>query len=179
MLPELGRIGPVVIHTYTVLLDVAFLVGLIALARRGLHTDQNPAAWVDVGLIALLGGIMGGRAAHVAVHWSYFSNHLGETYRVWLGGLDWHGAVAGGIPGLLLGARLRGVGWVDVLDVMSWVLPVGSILGSLGCLMSRCGYGREVATLADYPLVIASELPDIYGIVAPRLNSQLFAMAAG
>src|SRR5690606_38377072 len=41
---------------------------------------------------------------------------------------------------------------------------------------ANCGFGAEVNTLANYPPLVVAELPDVYGIPAPRYNTQLFGL---
>ena len=176
MLPELGRIGPVVLRTYTLLLDLAILVGLGLLALFGHFSGEKPSRWVDAGLGAIAGGIVLGRLGHVAIHWAYFSEHMVEIAQVWRGGIDWHGAVVGGLAALAVGCRLLGLNFRAVTDALSFILPMGAALTYSGCLMVSCGHGREVASLADYPRFLVAELPDLYGVVAPRLASQLYGV---
>lgn len=179
MKPYFGNLGPIPIGSYTVLLDLAIIAGLVVLAWRGQRREGRPGAWVDAGLAALVAGVIGGRLGHVAIHWAYFVEHPAEIYRIWQGGLNWHGAIASGLVGLLVTARLRGVDWRGALDALAFVLPVGVALTFGGCLLARCAYGREVASLADYSGLVAAELPDLYGLVAPRLLSQGFGIALG
>ncbi len=179
MAPQLGHIGPITIWTYTILLDIAVVAGLITLAVRGQRLNHRPSAWLDAGLLALAGGLIGARLAHVGLYWAYFSEHLDETYRLWLGGLDWHGAMLGGLLGLALGCRWRRVAWRQALDVLALLLPLGAGLAWGGCLAAACAYGQEIPSLAGYPVFIAAELPDLYGIVVPRLMSQVFGIALG
>ncbi len=176
MMPELGQVGPFVLRSYTILLDAAMLLGLGSLAWKGYRTDRRPAAWVDAGLVALAGGIIGGRLSHVAIHWAYVSEHITDIIRVWQGGLDWHGAVIVGLAGLYLGCRLRRTDWRHVTDSLSTVLPAGAALVYAACLSSRCAYGREVPSLAGYPPLVVAELPDLYGLVLPRLSSQFLGI---
>jgi phosphatidylglycerol:prolipoprotein diacylglycerol transferase len=176
MLPDF-RVGQTIIRSYALMLDVAIIVGLLLLGVFGaLNDDQRPAAWVDAGLGALVGGIVGGRLGHVGIHWQYFAEHPEAIVKVWQGGLDWHGAALGGLLALLLVCRVRGAGFRQVSDALAFILPMGAALTYTGCLMVSCGHGREVASLADYRPPIALELPDLYGVVAPRLASQLYGV---
>jgi len=179
MKPYLGSIGPIRLSTYTLLLDLAILAGLALLTWQGKRQDNRPNAWLDAGLVALIGGVIGGRLGHVGIHWAYFSEHPNEIYRIWLGGLDWHGAVAFGLIGLVLMARLRGLNVQALLDVLAFALPLGAALTFGGCLLARCAYGREVSSLADYPTWMAAELPDLYGVSVPRLLSQGYGIVLG
>jgi phosphatidylglycerol:prolipoprotein diacylglycerol transferase len=178
MLPDF-RIGPtIIIRSYALMLDVAIIVGLLLLGVFGaLEDDERPAAWVDAGLGALVGGIIGGRLGHVGIHWRYFAEHPEGIVKVWQGGLDWHGAVLVGLLALLLVCRIRGVNTRQISDALAFILPMGAALVNTGCLMVSCGHGREVASLADYRSPIVLELPDLYGVVAPRLASQLYGVA--
>src|SRR5690606_12168503 len=93
------------------------------------------------------------------------------------GGLDWHGAVIGGLVGLAAAARWRKLALRDMLDAFAPALPLLAFAGWLGCWGAVCGYGAEVDTLAHYPAFAAAETRDVYGLVAPRYNTRVFGMA--
>jgi phosphatidylglycerol:prolipoprotein diacylglycerol transferase len=176
MLPDF-RIGQIIIRSYALMVDVAIVVGLLLLGVFGALDDESrPAAWVDAGLGALVGGIIGGRLGHVGIHWQYFAEHPEGIIKVWQGGLDWHGTVLVGLLAMLLVCRIREVSFRQISDVLAFILPMGAALAYTGCLMVSCGHGREVTSLADYSPPIALELPDLYGVVAPRLASQLYGV---
>lgn len=179
MMPTLGQFGPITLRTYALLLDCAILVGLMTLAWQGWRLDREPAYWLDTGLGALVAGLVAARAGHVAIHWSYFSEHRGEMFEFWHGGLDWHGAILGGLIGLTVVARLRKLNFQQVSNTLVWVMPIGVMLVYVGCLMGSCAHGREVRSLADYPAPLVAELPDLYGVVAPRFTSQLYGALLG
>lgn len=176
MYPEVGHIGPITIRTYTLLLDLAILIGLVMLAWWGQHTDGKATQWVDNGLLALVGGIIGGRLEHVAIHWAYFAEHPLEILQIWNGGLGWHGAVILGLASLAVGCKVTRVRFAALAGVLSLALPLGAALTYTGCLMNNCGHGREVASLVGYPPFLVAELPDTYGTVTPRLASQLYGV---
>jgi phosphatidylglycerol:prolipoprotein diacylglycerol transferase len=158
MLPDF-RIGQIIVRSYALMVDVAIVVGLLLLGVFGaLDDEKRPAAWVDAGLGALVGGIVGGRLGHVGIHWQYFAEHPENIIKVWQGGLDWHGAALGGLLALLLVCRIREVSFRQISDALAFVLPMG-------------------AALAYTHPPIALELPDLYGVVAPRLASQLYGVA--
>ncbi len=161
------------------LLAAAILVGLAMLAWQGWRTEKRANAWIDAGLLALMGGIVGGRAVHVAIHWPYFSDHVVEAIQVWHGGLDWHGALLTGLAVLALACRWRQVIWRQATDALAFALPAGAVLVYTGCLADRCAAGRAVDSLAGYAPLVVAELPDLYGLVQPRFNSQLFGIVLG
>lgn len=179
MQPTLGEIGPITLRTYTLLLDLALLVGLGSLAWRGWRVEDEPARWLDAGLTAIVAGLVAGRLGHVAIHWAYFIHHRNEIAQFWQGGLDWHAALLGGFLGLVGYCSVRRLSLRLLADTLALPIAFGSALVWTGCLLASCGYGAEVRTLADYPAPIVAEWPDLYGIVAPRFASQLYGALLG
>jgi phosphatidylglycerol:prolipoprotein diacylglycerol transferase len=166
-------IGPVTLPTFTFALVFAILASAgVALYRA----RENRGELADAYLAALVGGVIGARAGHVLLNWDYFAYNQNEIWRISSGGLDWHGAVIGGLVSLYLAARWHRLSWRDLLDSLVLILPVIALAGWWGCMAANCGYGIEVDTLANYPALIVAEVPDVYGIPAPRYNTPFFGM---
>ena len=173
MNPILVEAGPFTLRAYTAWLSVGMLLGLGAIAWAARRYASNaPVRWLDVALAALAAGIVGARALHVALEWAYFADHRAEIWRVWK---------VAGVAGRADARRPRRAGddaparvplgsWTDALAV-AW--PLGMIGAWGGCRAAGCGYGHEVRTLADWPAWAVAELPDVYGVIAPRLDVQL------
>ncbi len=182
-MPELfTTIGPWRWPTFMLATALAILITLVG---AGWTLRRSGIGWgrlADAGLGALLGGLVGARLGHVLLHWDYFSNQMDEARNLAGGGLDWHGAVLGGLLGLWLALSLRArldqqpVGFARLLGALSPALPLIGLGAWYGCLAAGCGYGREVDTLASVPGWSAAELVDVYGIVAPRFATPFFGM---
>ncbi len=92
----------------------------------------------------VFGGIVGARAYHVVDLWDYYSQNLGEIVAVWHGGLGVFGALVGGLVGLAAFAKKKKVGkkeWLKWLDVASFGLPVGQVIGRWGNFFNQELYG--------------------------------------
>lgn len=172
--------GLIRVNSYTVFLAVALLVGLAALTMTGRtqHTTWRPGARVDAALGGLVGGLVLGRLGHVMLSWSYFATHTDEITHIGSGGLNWHGALIGGLIGLVLVGRWRGLRIAALLDDLTPLLPVFALAAWYGCWAWACGYGAEVDTLANHPAFTVTEARDIYGIVAPRYHTHRFGLIA-
>ena len=171
MLNTYTTLGPLTLHTYTLLLAAGIIIG----AALGLRRTFS-AALMDVCLGALAGGLLLARGFHVVLNWAYFAYAPTEIIRWGSGGLDWHGAVWGALAGAALVARWRGVALR--FDLFALALPVIALAGWLGCWAAGCGYGAEVDTLARYSPLLVAIAPDIYGIPAPRYRTHLFGVVA-
>lgn len=156
----------------------------------GDKTNSNPlksggraGVWFDLALAALAGAIVGGRAGYVLLLWHVYAGEWARIVDVRAGGLDWHGALIGGLIALALGWRVRARGriaWARVSGAAAFALPVVLLAGWIGCAQAGCASGAEVRTLADHPAWAVTWARDAYGIDAPRYNTPLFgAVLAG
>jgi phosphatidylglycerol:prolipoprotein diacylglycerol transferase len=160
--------------------SLALVVGIALSVGIGVrHMHLRLGAFMDVMLGSLVGAVVGARIIHVLLNWAYFADNLNEAVRPSAGGLDWHGALIGGLLGLALASRWRKLSLHDLLDALAPALPLLAFAGWLGCWGAVCGYGAEVDTLANYPAFAAAETRDVYGIIVPRYNTQVFGMALG
>ena len=91
-------LGNIPIYLYSLLMGLGVFVGLTWVARR----SSPETAWrnVEAGLWGLAFGLVGGRAAYVALAWSYYQEHPLEAFQIHLGGVVWFGTLGGGLLGL-------------------------------------------------------------------------------
>jgi phosphatidylglycerol:prolipoprotein diacylglycerol transferase len=174
VLPVLAQIGPFTFYTYTILIDAGLVVALVALylqAPTGLGWR-----WVDLGLAAIVGGLIGARLLYVAVNADYYLPHIDEVVQVWQGGLSWLGAPAGALLGAWLVARRRQDSLWPLLDALALPFGLLSLLAWGGCLAAGSAYGYAV-TPGQYPAWFVSQTPDIFGLVAPRFPTQALGLA--
>ena len=171
MYPTLFSIGRLNIASYTVLLDLGLVLGLALTYWEGKRQLGNGTLALDLGLWAVIGGIIGGRMGYVAANWSAFSEDWGSIVRIWEGGLSFHGAYLGGLLALFVFAEFQRAGESPVSfwqwgDVVTPGLALGITFGWAACLMAGCAYGHLGEGLG------CAILPDIYGIEAPRFATQ-------
>ena len=124
---------------------LVILVGIVAavlianarLTRRG----AEPWVIVDVGIWAVLLGIIGARLYHVFTHpddyfgpgknvWNPFEP--GSIWAIWEGGVAIFGALIGGAIGVWIGCRITGLRFWSVADALAPGLLVAQAFGRLG-----------------------------------------------
>lgn len=135
MYPTLFSIGDFNVASYTVLLDLGLILGLLVTYLEGKRQLGNGTTALDLGLWSVIGGILGGRIAYVLANWRIFSEDWVSAFRIWEGGLAFHGAILGGLLVLALFAGFQG----------------GGVLRAAVYLVAFRGSGRRLATerLAD------------------------------
>lgn len=165
MTPILGRIGPYLLYSYTVLLNLGILAGLGVTAWRARRRPLP--GWPDAALAALVGGLIGGRAGFVVAQWAYFGERPSAIWRLWQGGYTYHGALLGGLLGLWLWSRWHKRSAPSYADLLVPALALANAFGWLACWYHGCAYGRET-TLGPFALAA----PDEYGLFAVRYATQ-------
>lgn len=176
MHPTLFSIGSLNIPTYTVLLDLGLILGLVLTYFEGKRALNNGTLALDAALWAIVGGIVGGRIGYVMANWRVFNEDWARAIRIWEGGLSFHGALLGGLLVLILFAQLhqkeeRPVSFWQLADVITPGLGLGIAFGWAACLMGGCAYG---ALGEGFGFAI---LPDIYGVEASRFAAQAVGLA--
>lgn len=177
MHPILFRFGSTIIHTYTILLDVGLICGLVVACLEGKRRGIAPERIVDAALWAVGAGIAGGRTGYVLANQEYFAENFREAFYLWEGGLAFQGAFLAGLLTLFLYSVSRKLPLLALADTAALGLALGQVFGWLGCLMSGCAYGLESHGTASILARLSLDLPDVYGISAPRFATQPLASA--
>ena len=174
MHPILFRFGSIIIYTYTILLEVGLVCGLGVACLEGKRRGVAPERIVDAALWAVVAGIVGGRVGYVLANQEYFAENFGEAFYIWEGGLAFQGAFLTGLLALFLYGAYYKLSLLVLADTAALGLALGQVFGWLGCLMGGCAYGLE-SHGATFLARLSLDLPDIYGISAPRFATQLLA----
>ncbi len=177
MHPILLRFGSVIIYTYTVFLDVGLVCGLVVACLQGKRRGIVPERIIDAALWTMIAGIAGGRVGYVLANREYFAENFREAFYVWEGGLTFQGAFLAGLLALFLYSAYHKLPFLALADAAAPGLALGQVFGWLGCLMSGCAYGLESHGATSILAHLSLDLPDIYGINAPRFATQPLASA--
>lgn len=130
------------LNLFTLILALGAGFGLLWVAASAPKAQR--LHWLIAGWTVLLGALMGARIGFVVEHLPYYSKHLNEIPQFWLGGLNWQGALAGGLiaPPLIASA----VHWkLELVEehLSRLVMPLG-IAGWAGLWVSGLGYGTKL-----------------------------------
>lgn len=167
----LARYGPFFLYSYSVLMGLGALAALGVTAVLGRRVARP--GWFDGVLAAAVGALLAGRVVFVWLNAEYFAENPFEAWQLWLGGLNYHGALLGGLAGLWalmsLGARLARRPFYDYAGLLAPGLALLAAFGWAACRFEGCAYGLP----APAGLLVA-DLPDDLGVLALRYRTQLF-----
>ncbi|MEI6055643.1 MAG: prolipoprotein diacylglyceryl transferase [Lentisphaerota bacterium] len=139
ILPEINpvafKIGFLSIHWYGIMYLLGFLAAWFFGIKRskrikGLWKSENISDLIFYGMVGVL---LGGRLGYVIFYnLSFYLNHPLDIFKVWDGGMAFHGAVIGVIIGFILFARKTGKNLFQVGDLILPTVPIGIGLGRIG-----------------------------------------------
>lgn len=187
--PVLFQIGPLAIRWYALAYVAGILLGwryAILLSRNlklwgGRQPTLNAAQIDDLILWVTLGVIVGGRLGYVLF---YFPSMLWEeplnVFKVWEGGMSFHGGLLGVSLAMALFARANKLDIFRVADHVAPAVPIGLFFGRIANFINGELWGRTT----DVPWGVRfcnQTIMDAYGFCpagdVPRHPSQLYEAA--
>ncbi|HNQ24116.1 MAG TPA: prolipoprotein diacylglyceryl transferase [Phycisphaerae bacterium] len=147
MYPELPFSLPfgITIKTYGLCVMVGFLTATWFTMRRAQRVKCDPDLVLNLCFLALIFGMIGARVFFVIHYWesqfAHVPNRLLAIVDIREGGLEFLGAVLGGVPALLVYLRLKRASMRVYLDLFAPSLMWGLALGRIGCFFNGCCYG--------------------------------------
>lgn len=140
MYPILFRIGSFPVHTYGVVMIIAFLVGLLIARKRALKYGISPNKLSDMAFITLIAGVLGARILFLIQEpprdWH-------EYFSLQFAGLTSFGGLIGGAIAVIWWAKKSKTPLRALLDVLGPPLLVAHAIGRVGCLLNGCCFGGE------------------------------------
>ena len=175
MFPVLIKVGPVTIHTYGLMIAIAFLLGLWLALRQAVREGLPKDKITDVGFYALFAGIIGARVFFIATNWQYFSGHPLDMIKIWEGGLVFYGGVIVAAPVAIWYARKQGLSLWQTADIWAPSIAIGHAIGRLGCFCAGCCYGKPT----DLPWAVTFTSPESLAIRGVPLHpTQIYESGA-
>ena len=145
MYPKIIELGPITLHSYGLLLALAFLSATALLAGLG-ERDKIPRnrAW-DLGFVVIISALLGAKVLMVLTNLEYYAAQPSRFLSLgfWQAG----GAYFGGLIGAVAGSywymsRSSDMHFWPVADAAAPSIALGQAIGRLGCFGAGCDYGK-------------------------------------
>ena len=92
--------------------------------------------------------ILGGRIGYVLFYnLSYYLNNPFDIFKIWQGGMSFHGALMGIIIGTYIFSNLNKVKTLFFLDVIACVAPIGLFFGRIANFINAELYGKPTSLI--------------------------------
>ncbi len=133
--PVALSIGPLRIHWYGLMYLFGFLAAWFLGRRRAAlsHTKVSVPELEDLMVWGMFGVVVGGRVGYVlAYNFSVFLADPLELFRLWHGGMSFHGGLCGVLVFIWLWSRRHGRSFWDIVDFVAPLIAPGLFFGRIG-----------------------------------------------
>ncbi|HTR40651.1 MAG TPA: prolipoprotein diacylglyceryl transferase [Pseudomonadales bacterium] len=168
MYPIALKLGPLTIHSYGIMVALAFLFGYWTATLRARRENISSDAIITVVTWLMVGSIIGARAVYVTTYWheEFAGQPWTEIFAIWHGGLVYYGGLIGGLVAGALCLWWKRLPFWKTADVLAPSIALGSFFGRAGCLLNGCCYGRPT----DLPWAIKFTNPLAHELSNTPLN---------
>ncbi len=129
---------------YSMAYIFGILVGWILAKKFFIKKNEVKEKFDDFITFLILGIIIGGRLGYVIFYnFDYYINNLLEIFKIWQGGMSFHGGLLGVILASILFAKRNNHNPYIYLDVVSNVAPIGIFFGRIANFINSELYGSE------------------------------------
>jgi phosphatidylglycerol---prolipoprotein diacylglyceryl transferase len=142
--PVAIQIFSIEIRWYSLAYISGILLGWIISKKNLLSDTKLNEKFDDYITYLILGIIIGGRLGYVFFYnYNYYSNNLTDIFKIWQGGMSFHGGLIGIIIASIWFARKNDNNPFEYLDIVSFVAPIGIFFGRIANFINSELYGIE------------------------------------
>ncbi len=164
---HLGKLG---VRWYSLAYMAGILLGWWVIARENKRRpleNLTKQALDDIVVWAVLGIVLGGRLGYVFFYKpEYYLHNPLEIFKVWEGGMSFHGGLIGTITAFYLFCRKYKIRFLSLMDLLSCAAPIGLFFGRIANFINGELFGR--VTDAQIGMIFPN------GGELPRHPSQLY-----
>ncbi len=156
--PVAFSLGPLKVHWYGLMYLAGFALALWlgSLRARASNGLWHPEQVSDLVFYGAVGVILGGRCGYVLFyHFDYFLRDPLWLFRIWDGGMSFHGGLIGVLVAMWLYGRKLGKSFFQVTDFLAPLVPLGLGLGRIGNFIGGELWGR--ATDVPWAMVFPTD----------------------
>jgi len=147
MFPELFKIPYTnfSFNTYGFLLALAFVAGLLVMARLAARDGLDKQKVYDLGLWVLAASLIGSKALMVITEWDvYYRDNPRQIFTLdfFRSGGVYYGGFIAAVLASVIAMRLYRLPWWRTADAFAPGIVIGQAIGRLGCFSAGCCWGK-------------------------------------
>jgi phosphatidylglycerol---prolipoprotein diacylglyceryl transferase len=149
----INNIDPIAIQIFSFEIrwySLAYIAGILmgwSLAKKiFINNDELKYKFDDYLTYLIIGIVLGGRLGYVLFYnFDYYSDNLIDIFKIWQGGMSFHGGLIGVIIASYWYAKINNQNPFLYLDIVSLVAPIGIFFGRIANFINSELYGYETS----------------------------------
>jgi phosphatidylglycerol:prolipoprotein diacylglycerol transferase len=164
--PVAIHLGPLAVRWYGLMYLVGFIAAIVVGRVRLKLPHVAAQGWTakdidDMMFYGVLGTVLGGRLGYVLFYKAdFYLSHPLDIFKVWEGGMSFHGGFLGVTLAMILFAWQRKRHWLQVTDFVAPMVPTGLAAGRLGNFINGELWGRVTDPSAPWAMLFPGAMRD-------------------
>ncbi|HDR9161017.1 TPA: prolipoprotein diacylglyceryl transferase [Burkholderia vietnamiensis] len=164
--PVAIHLGPLAVRWYGLMYLVGFIAAIVVGRVRLKLPHVAAQGWTakdidDIMFYGVLGTVLGGRLGYVLFYKAdFYLSHPLDIFKVWEGGMSFHGGFLGVTLAMILFAWQRKRHWLQVTDFVAPMVPTGLAAGRLGNFINGELWGRVTDPSAPWAMLFPGAMRD-------------------
>ncbi len=178
------EIGPFALHSYGLMIALAFFAGIWYVKKRSRAENLPFEKMLTIAYILVFCGVIGARLSYVFLHLPEFADDPLSAINPFHGdhfgiaGLNLYGGVILAVLATLLYLRIKKQPLLPVFDLFAPAMGLGIGIGRIGCFLNGCCFG--IPTNLPWGITFPPDsIPYAYFGSQPIHPSQLYTSAYG
>lgn len=163
------KIGDFEIAYYGIIIAVGMLLAIFMTLNTAKMTGQNPDEYYELGIFAILFGIIGARLYYVIFEWEQYKGDIMSILNIRNGGLAIYGGILGGIITCFVYSKIKKKSFLLILDTIAPGLLIGQILGRWGNFFNREAFGGYTDNL----FAMQIKLDEVGGVISKSVEEHI------
>lgn len=150
MYPDLFKIGPITVHSYGLMLGIAFLIGSTLFSRELKRVKLDENIGVAITFLAIIGGLVGSKLFYIIEEWNFgkggaFLSYFTADTLFSPSGLTFYGGLIIAFLMIYFYCRFKKLNILQIIDAMTPATMLSYGIARIGCHLSGDGcYGLPV-----------------------------------
>lgn len=182
--PYCISIGSFCIYFYGIIIAAGLLLAIIYGVRNGKRLDIDPDTIYDLVIWGVIAAVICARLYYCVFNWSSYAANPAKIFAIRDGGLAIYGGIIGAIIAVWIRCRMKKISIFPALDIMSFGLLIGQLIGRWGNFFNREAFGYETdifcrmgltlgnTTTYVHPTFLYESLWNLVGFVALHFYSK-------
>ena len=148
----INNFDPVAIEIFSLEIrwySLAYIMGILFgwyFAKKMIINNDIKEKFDDYITYVIIGLILGGRLGYVLFYnITYYSNNFIDIFKIWQGGMSFHGGVIGIIIASIIFSKKNNNNIFEYLDIVALVSPIGIFFGRIANFINSELYGYETS----------------------------------
>jgi phosphatidylglycerol:prolipoprotein diacylglycerol transferase len=129
------------------MMAIGIISAVTILSRRAKRKGYNEDNLLDMSIIAVICGLLGGKLLYIITDLKNITNNTSSIRELITGGLVVYGSILGGAIGVVLYCRKKQWNVLEIFDLTAPGLILAQGFGRIGCFLAGCCYGKETSSI--------------------------------